>query len=605
MAVILSCAKVGSPVGGPKDITPPKVVETKPPENSVKFAPEKKIIIEFDEFIQLESIFQELILSPPLEDQVLATLRGKSVVVQFPKETVFDSTTYTLSFGNAIVDNNEGNVLKNYEFVFSLKDYIDSLSVEGTVVNSFNHKPDEERMFVMLYRNMNDSVPYLEKPRYVSRTDEQGNFRLHNLEAGRYRLFGLKDANNNMLFDIPSEQIAFNDSIIDLTPERFSEDLVVEDSIILKSLLGLADTASMDSILLDSAQIDSILATHRKYTFRTEMVFFTEVIKNQYMTNYLRPQPEKLFFSFNEKLKDSLTIEPLGIEHADNWYLPDVNENMDTLIYWITDTSMISNDSLRLKLDYYVYDSVGEYILQTDTLLMMTQKEKRTTRRGRGKDEEAKEGEGPKYLTVNHNVKNTTSFDVNKKIILGTPTPSFKINTDRINFYMIKDTLEISYDFNLTPDTNSIYSYVIDYNPEELTSYKLTILDSAITDIYGSTNDTTYIMFKTQALDYYGVLTMNMSNIDQPVILQLLNEEEKVIKEKFLSSDKYVRFEFLQPQNYMLKLILDKNDNGKWDTGNYLQKLQPEKVIYYKQIINVRSNWEIEQNWMLEYAGIE
>ena len=174
--ISVGCAKIGSPYGGPKDEDPPKVVKTNPPENSVNFIPQKKIFIFFDEYIQLKDIYQEMILSPPLEERVLAQIRGKGIVVEFPENAVFDTTTYTLSFGNAITDNNEGNILPNYQYVFSLKSYLDTMNVEGKILSAFDLSPDKERMLVMLYRNLNDSAPLHEKPSYVCRSDESGFF---------------------------------------------------------------------------------------------------------------------------------------------------------------------------------------------------------------------------------------------------------------------------------------------------------------------------------------------------------------------------------------------------------------------------------------------
>ena len=160
----VSCAKIGSLEGGPKDETPPKVIKTKPPENSINFIPQKRIVITFDEYIEVKNIFQELIVSPPLDGTVTAHVNGKDLIVEFPSEAVFDTLTYTLDFGNSITDYNEGNILEGYRYVFSLNNYIDSMNVEGKLLNAFNHQPDKDRMLVMLYRNLNDSAPCSEKP---------------------------------------------------------------------------------------------------------------------------------------------------------------------------------------------------------------------------------------------------------------------------------------------------------------------------------------------------------------------------------------------------------------------------------------------------------
>ncbi len=600
LCIILACAKIGSPLGGPKDEDPPVVLKTKPPENSVNYFPKKNVEITFDEYIQLQDIYQELLISPPLEEKPSAQLKGKSVIVQFPDEAVFDTTTYTISFGNSIVDNNEANILRNYEFVFSLNDYIDSMNVEGKVINAFNHTVDEGSMFVMLYKNLNDSAPLLEKPRYICRTDKEGNFSLHNLENGYYRLFALKDFNTNLIFDLPEEQIAFHDSIIQLTGERFKDNIIIQDTL----MLGFVN--QQDSVLSDSTVIDSLESKPKIYSFNTQMLFFTQEVKNQYMIDYLRKLDEQLFFTFNEPLKDSLRITPVNFHTSGNWYLLDANNNNDTLIYWLTDTSLIGLDSLSLEVVYSVYDSLGAIIPFTDTLLLLAQADKgkikrtRKSRKKKDEDQDEIEKEPVKELKLNNNIKNPNAFDLDKRIIIKTETPCFDINTEKFLMYFIEDTIEIPLDFTVQKDSDSYYQYYISYEAEELTSYKILILDSALTDIYGFSNDTTLINFKTQASDFYGILALNLSNIPGPIILQLMDEAENVLSQKFINSDQRIRYEYLPPKKYRLKLIVDSNNNGKWDTGHYLNGIQPEKVIYFPQEINVRSNWEVDFSWKID-----
>ncbi len=599
--IFVACAKIGSPLGGPVDEDPPVVIKTQPPDSTVNFTPQKNIEITFDEFIQLQDIYQELMISPPLEEKPVAQLKGKSLIVRFPDDTKFDTTTYTISFGSSIVDNNESNVLRYYEFIFSLKNYIDSMNVEGGIINSFDHIPDEERMYVMLYKNLNDSAPLLEKPSYISRADMDGKFSFHNLETGSYRLFALKDVNSNLIFDLPEEQIAFYDSTIELTSERFQDNIIIQDTI-------LSDIIHQeDSILLDSSLHDSLGRQARLYSFHTQLLYFTQEIKNQYLVDYLRNEKEQLLFAFNKPLADTFHITPINFQPSGSWYLLDTKKNRDTLIFWLTDTTVIGLDSLQFEVKYPVYDSIGALLPYTDTLLFTAPVEKdrsKRPRRNKNKedaDQEENEVEPAKILNLTNNVKKAGSFDLNKKIGIISKTPCFDFHVEKFHLYRFEDTLEIPHKFTLQRDTNSYYQYFIQYEPEELTTYKLVILDSALTNIYGSANDTTIIKFKTQAADYYGILTLNLSNINNPVILQLLDDKEQVLSQQFLKNDQKIRYEYLPPKKYLLKIIVDSNGNGKWDTGHYLQKLQPEKVLYFPQEIDVRSNWEIDFNWPLNY----
>jgi hypothetical protein len=599
--LIGSCAKIGSPYGGPKDEDPPKVVKTVPPDRSTNFIPRKSITITFDEYIKLVDIFNELIISPPLEDRAIAQVKGNKVVVELPKDVTFDTTTYTISFGNSIVDNNENNILENYSYVFSLKDYLDSMSVEGRLVNSFDHKPSEERFLVMLYKNLNDSAPLLERPKYIDRTDETGNFAINNIEIGTYRLFALKDANANLIFDLQDETIAFSDSLVKLTPERFKDDIVISDSTLL------AQIANADSIQLDSLQTDSILRSQSRYTYFTEMVFFTQELKNQYMIDYLRPQPEKLFFSFNEPVADTFSITPLNYIPSDNnWYLPDISKENDTMIFWLLDTTMISRDSLQFQVQYPVYDSLEQLFAKIDTLYLTTKREvtkENRKRKDKARDEESTEikPDHVKYINLLSNVKNRGTLDLNKPITFSLNSPIETFRPEQFSLMRLVDTLEVNENFTLGQDSSSMYRMIMGFTPEELTDYKIQILDNAITDIYGETNDTTVLSFKTQAEDYYGVLSVHINHVHEQVIVQLLNEEEKILKQDFIESDQTIRYPYLTPKKYLLKAIIDRNGNGKWDTGNYLKKIQPERVIYFKSELNVRANWEIEMSWFLDY----
>ena len=629
--VVFSCAKIGSPFGGPKDETPPKVLKTKPPVNSVNFEPGKKIIITFDEYIQLKDVFQEMIVSPPLDGQVMAQMQGKDLIVEFPKEAVFDTATYTIDFGNSILDNNEGNVLGAYKYVFSLKGYIDSMNIEGKIVNAFNHKPDEERMYVMLYKNLNDSAPYLEKPRYICRADNLGNFSMHNIETGCYRLFGLKDANFNFRFDLPNEQIAFSDSLIELTEERFRDNIIVDDTLTIRpnadedpgsydsirhELYEIADTLNPeynDSIRsstdippgTDSILVDSLQEKQRYYSLYTELYFFTQEVRNQYMTNNLRPVKEQLFFSFNEALADTFELFPLNYTPPrSDWFLLDASDDKDTLKFWITDTSMLAMDSLKMEVCYPLYDSSGFVYQQIDTVLMMVPHEKgprvRRDRLRPQKEEIDEQKTEVSKIELKNNISNPGTFDLDKNIALISQTPISTVYTERITLYRIQDTLEIPVKIETARDLGSYYRTMIHYQPEENTMYKVFILDSTVYDIYGATNDTTIIRFKTQAEDYYGALTINLNGVKTPLLLQLLDDKENLLIEKNIFTIGSIRFDYLYPKNYFLKIVVDANGNGKWDTGNYLKRIQPEKVIYYPEQVSIRSNWEMDFAWDLE-----
>lgn len=299
-----NCAKRGHPAGGPKDIEPPKVVKSTPENYTTNFN-KQEFRVEFDEYIQLDKIMKELIVSPPMKKQPVVKLRGKLIEVEY-EDTLRENTTYTFNFGNAIVDNNEGNPLKNYEFVFSTGDYLDSLSVRGMLVNSFDLKPYKEPLYVMLYDNLTDSAPLLEIPYYINRTNEEGYFSINNVKNDTFEIFALKDANNNMIFDMPNEIIAFVDSVLMLKGELYHEWISMRDTVagdtIIDSLIVIQDTIieMEDTTIVDSIPPEK----HKNYAFHVDLFAFEQEQIIQYLTDNSRPQSKKLKLTFNMPLHE-------------------------------------------------------------------------------------------------------------------------------------------------------------------------------------------------------------------------------------------------------------------------------------------------------------
>ena len=241
--LLSDCAKIGSPTGGPRDEDPPKLVESEPENYSLNFEG-NEIEITFDEYIRLNNINQELVISPPIGENPDVRLKNKSILINLMGTELKENTTYTLNFGMAIEDNNEGNELPNFEFVFSTGDYLDSLAVYGQVLEAFSLQPPEEPMTVMLYDTLSDSIVYREPPIYIGKTDEEGYFRIQNIRPDTFKLFALKDMNYNLLFDIPNEPVAFLDTVLLLNPEFFSK--------------FEPDTAITDTTLIDTTVSDSL-----------------------------------------------------------------------------------------------------------------------------------------------------------------------------------------------------------------------------------------------------------------------------------------------------------------------------------------------------------
>ena len=231
---IIGCAKRGTPDGGPKDEDPPIFIRSQPPNNSSNFDSEN-IRIYFDEYIKLEKINSQLIVSPPIEKSGYSIFpqSGASKFIDIDlKDSLQKNSTYSFNFGQALVDNNEGNPLPFFKYVFSTGNYIDSLNISGNIRDSYN-KDTDEFITAMLYpidSLYNDSIIYNGKPLYVSNTLDSTNFNFTNLKKGIYKLVAIKDYNNNYKYDPLTEKIAFNQTLVSIPTDSLFDLKIFKES---------------------------------------------------------------------------------------------------------------------------------------------------------------------------------------------------------------------------------------------------------------------------------------------------------------------------------------------------------------------------------------
>ncbi|MFO7827113.1 MAG: Ig-like domain-containing protein [Bacteroidales bacterium] len=607
--LISSCAKIVAPTGGPKDEEPPTIISSNPQNYSVNFS-DDQIKIEFDEFIQLKDLNQNLIVSPPLEETPEVTVKGKTLNIEFLSE-LKDSTTYNIYFGSSVQDYNEGNPIENFQYVFSTGAYIDSLSIEGKVLNAFNLIPEED-VFVMLYSDFSDSVPMKKIPEYISKTDEEGFFRINNIRNEKFKLFSLRDANKNYLYDLNNEGIAFSDSVVQfkLETETIIDTVFVHDSLltdpdemVVDSIYIPSQQFSADSIVTDSSEfvndslvvithkpIDTIITRIRPY-FPVPLyylMFFNEDKETQYLANSKRDDKRKIELMFNKPIKDSLILELLDTTIESSWYIKETNITNDTIFYWLTDSSLYNSPDLNTTISYQKEDSNLVYHWTTDTINF------------RYFEPKQQKGQVPDTtLNMQLNVKKNATFDLNKNITIKFNTPIDFVDTSKIKVITTIDSLDQAFEYKLFKDSVYFRKYILSTDFGEDSNFKLEIYPGAFGDIYGMVNDTSIIEFKTQKLDFYGKILANITGIDSTfqVIAQLIiaqKDTEKVYREQIVQKDQIIDFEYLPPEEFLFKVIIDRNFNGKWDTGEYLEHLQPEEVYYYDNPIKVRSNWDIE-----------
>ncbi len=512
------CAKKGRPDGGPKDEDAPLFVTANPPYETINFD-KNEINIYFNEYIKLKDLSKQLIISPPLnpENPPLISPQGspsKYINIQI-LDTLLENSTYIFDFGNSVQDNNESNTLERFKYVFSTGAYIDSLTLSGSVKNSFKSE-SVENIKLLLYRldsAYTDSAVYNRKPDYVTSTLDSSNYEFSNLRKGNYLLVALNDARSDYVFNPKTDEIGFLKDTISLP----------RDSIIKTEL--------------------SIFKEELPYIFRRGK----EIRKGQ------------LIFGYQGK-PSNLKIENLSAVPDNFQTIIFPEKDKDTLNLW---HSPIEKDSLIFKIS-------NNNIIDTITVAL------------RKKQLDS--------LTVTKitggvlNIKDTLFFSTNNPII--------KIDTSKINF-VHTDSIYITYKAFISKKESSVGFL---FEKKFKTSYKLNLYPDALVDIFETSNDTVTSQFRTRSIEDYGEISLAIQNPEKvPVIIQLTDINDVTVAQETSSENKTISFNYLIPKKYKIRIIYDTNNNGKWDTGNYQEKKQPEPVQYFPEVQEIRPNWVLNE----------
>ena len=520
-SALVQCARRGTPTGGDKDITPPRLIKAEPKNMSINFKT-NKIRLYFDEYVKLKDIEKQLIVSPPLKYTPIITPQGSAnkYVEIILKDTLKENTTYTFNFGQSIIDNNEGNPYSFLTYVFSTGDYIDSLKVSGVVKDAFNKNADTF-ISIMLYEidsTYTDSTIYRQPPNYITNTlDSTPIFHLKNLKEGKYAMFGVKDEAKNNIFNQKTDKIAF-----------------IKDTINLPT----------DSVYL--------------LTMFKEIPDYSISVPNFAAKN-------KIIFGYQGNGKD-ISIKPLSI-------LPDTvktkitkEREKDTLNYWFT----------PFKVDSLVFTVSNEKERLIDTFTVKTKKVAMDT------------------LILQANQRGSLEFG--RPFYIGANTPISSMDSSKVSMIR-KDSSMVKFALELDTLGNKID---FDFEVEPNESYVLDLLPGAIMDFFGTENDTLSYRLTTKSYADFGNLRLTLEGpVTYPLIVQLTDEKGKTKKELFATEPQIFEFNNIDPSKYLIRLIFDANNNQKWDTGNYLKQIQPERVVYYPNVLEVRANWEMEQTFTL------
>ena len=583
-----SCANRGiGPQGGPKDTIPPRMVKEQPLNQSVNFHG-KKIEITFNEYLQLDNIQQNLLVSPPQQVSPIVKAVGKKVTVEM-QEDLIDSTTYTLDFGNAICDYTEKNPLRGYVFAFSTGDRIDSMEVYGRVANAEDLNPVSGLM-VGLQANLHDSAFSTLPFTRVARSDSLGEFGIQNLRNGVYRLYALQDQSRDFLYQ-PGEGLAFSDSLV--IPEYETE--IVFDTI----WKNIADT--IDS-LSSVRQIDTILTIQNTYVGPADLMlwFFKEDKQRHYFQRAYRDEPHIIKLQFSAP-QDSLpllrALPPSAMDSTrsdslwtDPWAytLLQANPTRDTLVYWLTDSIAIRQDSIFLEMTYLKSDSLYNLVPQTDTVLAIYRAPRLTQKAKEAQEKKARE----RKLDLKSNAKD--KFEVYDTLCIVAAFPIDSIYTDSIRLYEKQDTLLIDKPFTLRQ--KDVMSFQIIAPLQQGKQYELHLDSAAVRDIYGVASDKKKFTLRLKTAEDYSTLLIRVPNYDPRIRLQLLSEKDQPVRE-LPAREEGTKFEYLTPKTYYLRLYFDLNGDGRWTTGDWITKRQPEPVYYFPAKLTLRANWDFEERF--------
>lgn len=517
----VDCAKKGTPSGGKKDTIPPVIIKSVPENYSINFE-ENEIRIYFDEYIKLKDLQKNLIISPPLKYAPTITPLSTSKYIKIKiLDTLTDNTTYSINFGQSIVDNNEENPYQYFKYVFSTGPYIDSLKLSGKVRDALLRKPQASTK-VFLYEvndTYNDSMVFSEKPMYITTIqDSTSTFELTNLKEGNYLLLALDEKNNDFTFQSATDKIGFENSII--------------------------------SVPTDQSYLLSLFKENRPYKISRPK----QITKNH------------IIFGFEGGMKNvSLQLESVVPE---DFVSAIFNEpKADTLHYWFKPA--VENDSLLF---------VAKYDDVKDTLNVRMRNL-------------YKDSLSVSPLNSSAIVLPLDTLKLKANIPLRTiDAEKIKIiDTDSVE---IPASAQINRKFNLAE---------VVFPKTEDKIYRIQLLPGALTDFFETSNDTLKFSVRTKALSDYGTLTFNVTTAEQKsLIVQLVDSKFNVVDETPLVPSKAVHFDYIIPGAYYVRVVFDENQNKIWDTGNFLMRIQPEKVLYYPSQLEIRANWSLNESFSLD-----
>ena len=571
--VVASCASIGRPQGGARDVTPPAYVRSNPPHGTLNFKGER-IEAFFDENIQLDDAFNKVIVSPTQKITPVVRSFGRRVTVEL-RDTLKPNTTYTIDFADAIQDLNEGNVLDGFALDFSTGDSIDTLRLSGIVLEARTLEP-AQAMTVGIYREPADTAITTLPFERIARTNQLGQFTVRNLKAGNYAVYAINDLNRDNKWD-RSEDIAFLGHLATPSVEAITVTDTIRTAAGTDSLATRPGTAYYPNDLL--------------------LTWFNEGYKSQYLKDYKRPERRKITLEMGapaDSLPEIAVVKgPQGRSFSEMAVLQH-NATNDTLTYWLHDPELIAADSLMLSVRHLNTDTLDRIVWKTDTLRFFWRDKDKKKKK---KDEEADTVPKPIEL-LPLTMTSPSDFDVYQPLRLGTSTPIARADTAAFHLEMLVDTIWTAVPHSpVRADTlNPLTGLVIDFDTGPGQKYRIRVDSLGVENIYGLHNKDFSQEFKVRELEEYSNLVLNITPDSLPMMVELLSEADNPVRVVSAEKGKAI-FRYVNPGTYYARLWIDADSNGIWTTGCVIDSLQPEEVYYYPRKIDLKANWDVENSW--------
>lgn len=581
VGLLYSCASIGRPGGGPKDVDAPVYISSDPAPNSTNFN-KQKIEILFNEYIQLKDQSTKVVVSPAQKENPIIRANGKKIDIEL-KDTLRPNTTYVIDFSNAIQDNNEQNPLDGFSFAFSTGDTIDTLQVSGILLNARNLEPQKE-FFVGIHSCLDDSAFSTLPFERIARTNELGQFTIRNIKPGRYHIFALNDVDRDYKF-------------------ARSEDLAFLDEIIVPSV---TEIETMDTIFTSQMVTDTIIPAKHPLYLPNDILLtsFNEEYKSLYLVKNERTADNRfsvIFSAPSDSLPTMEVVQPADYDNSKKWYILDNSQHNDTLNYWITDSALIKADSIRVTMRYLHTDTLDNRTFTNDSIFFNLKKSKKKDKKEDKKKKDEKNDtltdSVPPIRLLKFDISSPRTIEVYAPIRFKAETPIDTIIPNSVHLKQKVDTIwndlgsvKLELDSAL-----GLLAYKVDYNWEPGGTYEVTVDSMAITGIYGYYNGTIRNEFNVKALEEYSNLFFKI-NLTDSAFVELLDAGDNV---KYIAPVKNGVAELfnINPGDYYARMVIDANGNGKWDTGKYSEHRQPEEVYYYPKKLSLKKNWDVEQNW--------